>query len=495
MSIKDYLQPYIKPTLEGAGGVSGGVLAAPANIIAPGVAEALGIGLGVTGGAKLGDIINNYMNGKDAEPLSESLPETAKDVAYNTGLSMIPGEIGGGIKDQIGKPLLRGIWKDIINQSKDLPEMIVRPTAEYKANVKGGLDNAGNLNRSNEMFSKMMDKYNTTMKSKTPIYEQAGFEGVEAPQNSIQDVLDYISKQKDTPNLTPDEFKDLQNLETTAKRAAAGDNLGLQINSEYGDNPGLAERVRQGMINSCQMKDVSPSSIQPGQIDKFKNALRNYKNKTNIGQDTTYTARKSIIDPQMAEVYGKGWLKANKNISTAEGIGEEGTLQPKNLPTGEGNNAVIPKSPEVSVAKLTNKDVYYDLSNKDLGGNDADALRQFSDAIDYENLPDDIKTQLLAKQVLGSKAFSGFAGRMAGKSAAELAMPMSAAAKVGVLATGAKPLNFALRQFGNVYRPMSSIVNNIPLAEGIATAGQESRDNKKDNDFEPVKDKDFEPVE
>ena len=510
MSIKDYLKPYIRPTLEAAGGTLGGIAATPANIVAPGIAEALGIGLGTTGGAKLDDIIEDYLYDKPVEPLSKSLPETAKDVAYNSLAGTLP-TVLSGIKNGVVKPIVKGTWKHILGQSEDLPEMMVRPTPEYTANVKGGLDKAGGLNRSDELYSKWKSKYDNTMVSKTPIYEQAASEGKKAPQDVMQKVMDYIEKKKTGIPITPDEERDVSDLLTTAKRASIGDSsVPLQKGSDSRitfDN--LSPDAQKRLLESGQQLEGMPTNpdnnteVTPQQVDAFKKSLYTYKAKTPLVTDMVHGARNYIIDPEMEKVYGPEWTKANQNMGTAQGIADEGKFRPTNKPYAEDislearNNASIPKSTEISAPKLNEKDTYFDLSNKDLGKNDLDAVTQAGDATDYQNLPDDIKAQFLAKQRLGSKATAGFGQRIMGKTVASEVLTPSQAVLAGVLGTSQKLLNTGVENAGNIYRPAYSALKNIPLGAMSSSARQgiEDEGNEVDDNFRPVKDLNFRPVE
>lgn len=74
-TVKEAL-PFIRPLLELGGATAGGVLAAPANIVAPGVAEALGVGGGYLIGNQAANRIQEYAN-SEKPSIYKSLGEIA----------------------------------------------------------------------------------------------------------------------------------------------------------------------------------------------------------------------------------------------------------------------------------------------------------------------------------------------------------------------------------------------------------------------------------
>lgn len=78
--------PYARPALEYGGAFAGGILAAPANIVAPGVSEALGVAGGYTAGKAAANVLEEYAGIKKPPTPMGALRETGENV--KTGLEM-----------------------------------------------------------------------------------------------------------------------------------------------------------------------------------------------------------------------------------------------------------------------------------------------------------------------------------------------------------------------------------------------------------------------
>jgi TolA-binding protein/ElaB/YqjD/DUF883 family membrane-anchored ribosome-binding protein len=91
------ISPYARPALEAGGALGGALLAAPGNVIAPGLASIGGAGLGYAAGKQTADLLDQYAGLQKSKGIGGELLETAIDIP--TGAAM---EAAGGI---IGKPI------------------------------------------------------------------------------------------------------------------------------------------------------------------------------------------------------------------------------------------------------------------------------------------------------------------------------------------------------------------------------------------------------
>jgi hypothetical protein len=82
------LYPYIRPTLQYGGALTGGLLAAPTNFIAPGVGSAIGAGLGYAGGNQVADLIDYYLGKQQPKSIARELLEMGYDIPMGATLEM-----------------------------------------------------------------------------------------------------------------------------------------------------------------------------------------------------------------------------------------------------------------------------------------------------------------------------------------------------------------------------------------------------------------------
>jgi hypothetical protein len=87
------VDPYTKYALPIAGAIGGGLLAAPANIIAPGVAEVTGIGLGTLGGQQAANYIGNLAGRRGGfdpyELITREIPEAGINAVATPAINKI----------------------------------------------------------------------------------------------------------------------------------------------------------------------------------------------------------------------------------------------------------------------------------------------------------------------------------------------------------------------------------------------------------------------
>jgi hypothetical protein len=87
------VDPYTKYALPIAGAIGGGLLAAPANIIAPGVAEVTGVGLGTLGGQQAANYIGNLAGRRGGfdpyELITREIPEAGINAVATPAINKI----------------------------------------------------------------------------------------------------------------------------------------------------------------------------------------------------------------------------------------------------------------------------------------------------------------------------------------------------------------------------------------------------------------------
>jgi hypothetical protein len=88
------VSPYLRPTLEVGGSIAGGALAAPFNLIAPGVAEALGVGGGYATGKMAADLFDEMTGIKEQTPPWEKIKEAVvTDIPTMAALGPVGSEV------------------------------------------------------------------------------------------------------------------------------------------------------------------------------------------------------------------------------------------------------------------------------------------------------------------------------------------------------------------------------------------------------------------
>jgi len=101
-SLAGKVSPYANTALPIGGALTGALLTSPGNIPAPGIASAVGAGLGYAGGKKLAHALGAYAGKEDVPTLKESLMETAKDVPIGAAMEF-GGPIAGRAVGAVGK--------------------------------------------------------------------------------------------------------------------------------------------------------------------------------------------------------------------------------------------------------------------------------------------------------------------------------------------------------------------------------------------------------
>lgn len=90
--------PYARPALEYGGALAGGILAAPANIVAPGVSEVLGVAGGYTAGRAAANVLEEYAGIKKPPTPMGALRETGENVKTGLEMGMAGPIIGKGLQ-------------------------------------------------------------------------------------------------------------------------------------------------------------------------------------------------------------------------------------------------------------------------------------------------------------------------------------------------------------------------------------------------------------
>ena len=88
------ISPYARPVLELGGATVGGIVAAPANIVAPGVSEALGVAGGYAAGKGAANLLEEYAGTRKPPTPIEALSETGQNVKTGLEMGMVGPVIG-----------------------------------------------------------------------------------------------------------------------------------------------------------------------------------------------------------------------------------------------------------------------------------------------------------------------------------------------------------------------------------------------------------------
>ncbi len=130
------------------GATVGGVVASPANIVAPGVAEAAGVGLGYMAGRQIEKAVKTFAGDRPSKTITGEVVETIKDIpsGVETGLS---GPIIGKIAPIILKKAGDKIVKPILGRLSGLGKKSVTEA------IKSGVEGEG-IFKSSTAFDKSM---------------------------------------------------------------------------------------------------------------------------------------------------------------------------------------------------------------------------------------------------------------------------------------------------------------------------------------------------
>lgn len=166
------MAPAVRTGLEIGGLTAGGVLASPANALAPGAATVAGAGLGYAGGNALANMYEQVLGLKDQ-------PSSMKDVAMETGKNVLTGaamEAGGGA-------LAKGVGK-----AAELAGKVIKPTwGRITGTGTGAIDEA--IASGKKATDRLNPFASTTAYDKALRGEITGDEIVTTAKGALEDIV------------------------------------------------------------------------------------------------------------------------------------------------------------------------------------------------------------------------------------------------------------------------------------------------------------------
>lgn len=277
-----------KPTLPVAGALLGGALAAPGNVMAPGLASFAGAGLGYGAGRRLQDVIQEVAGYKKPATLPQALASTAVDIP--TGAAM---EAGGAL---IGRGLSAGISKARgLFPSKTIDTTIehgiskgIRPSVVGKGTFQGLRDYYGKAKQAVHAIIQNKENLN--------IVDEFGDKVNRLPK-SLNEFSQAIKNTKETIFKQYDEMaKKAGQYGPTVNMAGIADELAPVVNSQALQDffPNIAKYAE---ARAAQLTKANMYNTQNAQevIKHFNNSLNAfYKN------PTPGTAGNAAIDAMIA---------------------------------------------------------------------------------------------------------------------------------------------------------------------------------------------------
>lgn len=196
--IAQNVAPYARPALEMGGALAGAALAAPGNVMAPGLASLAGAGLGYAGGRQVANALDEYAGRKAPSTLSQALASTA--IAIPEGAAM---EAGGAV---IGKGIQAGlsavakaaprIWESVAkipprSVDKATRDKAVATAIENKIvpNEKGFKKLGGMIDETNAQISKVIQDAEALSKWAIDKNKKLGYKEWDEGKLSIPDIL------------------------------------------------------------------------------------------------------------------------------------------------------------------------------------------------------------------------------------------------------------------------------------------------------------------
>ena len=190
-TLRKYGKTFVRPGMEIAGAIGGGVVGLPGGP----AGAVVGSGAGATLGSQLYHMLEQGAGIAPQRSLAEGLGQTGKDLAYNTALEA--GMLGLGKFAKAGVKRLPGMAAKFGESASGVPASAIRRLATHPDDVmafsKKGAYDAGEdiLNEIGDLRRIKLDEYAENV---TKAIEQAGKEGKTV---SMQPIIDAFSQGKD----------------------------------------------------------------------------------------------------------------------------------------------------------------------------------------------------------------------------------------------------------------------------------------------------------
>lgn len=190
--------PYARPALEMGGALAGAALAAPGNVLAPGLASLAGAGLGYAGGRQVANALDEYAGRKAPSTLSQALASTAlaipEGAAMEAGGAVMGKGIQAGLK-AVAKAAPR-IWESVAKIPPRSVDKVTRDKAVATAienkivpNEKGFKKLGGMIDETNAQISKVIQDAEATSKWAVNKNTKLGYKEFDEGKLSIPDIL------------------------------------------------------------------------------------------------------------------------------------------------------------------------------------------------------------------------------------------------------------------------------------------------------------------
>ena len=198
------ISKFARPVLELGGAGLGGVLAVPANAVAPGAAEAVGVGLGYLGGKKAADALDSFLGtdvvfGKEKPTPTEAVREFMTKDIPEAGIVALSGPVLQRATVPIGRALrsgAEGLYAGTLKVPPSVPNEI-----RSKA-IKTGLE--GRYPITEKGLARLNRDINAMNSQIGDVIEAAGKSGDTVKTRAILSRVDQLKKfYANTPNPKP----------------------------------------------------------------------------------------------------------------------------------------------------------------------------------------------------------------------------------------------------------------------------------------------------
>lgn len=280
------VDPYTKYALPMAGAIGGGVLAAPANIVAPGVAEAGGVALGTLAGQQAANYIGakagRVKGGVDSQRLAQEIPEAGINAVagpvLNKALPVIAKTVGKVGNQILGMTTGAGPYAT---------EQAVKGGPAFTKALRGETTGDEVVETAKNALRTIVDKrssdyrnlLSTITKDKTPI-------DLTEIKTKVTDNLKNFVKYREASTITPTVAK--QNLKQVqvvqyphgggyALKDAQGKYITMKSgHAQYYKDEATAQGMADYMMKSTVTKPATPETI-PAQFNWSRTSVGDVK--------------------------------------------------------------------------------------------------------------------------------------------------------------------------------------------------------------------------
>jgi len=194
------VDPYTKYALPVLGAVSGGAAALPANLIAPGIAEATGIGLGTLGGQQLANMIGQKAGRRGGfnplELLTREVPEAGINAASGPLLNKVIPAIAK-VTGRVGKE----IFGVTTGAGPGATEEAIKGGTAFKSALRGNITGDEVVDTTRSALQQLKDKRASDYVSKLskikagdPALGEVGMVGNTGQEIDTKPISDHLKK-------------------------------------------------------------------------------------------------------------------------------------------------------------------------------------------------------------------------------------------------------------------------------------------------------------